>query len=88
MRLPEIQEELRAWAKALGNPRLAQLADEMTRKRNTLPAAPRSKRMTPAIAARIKSIHASCPEMTQLQIANIVGVNPGRVSETLYGKRE
>ena len=43
-------------------------------------------RMTAAIAARIKSL-AATTTLFQHEIAALVGVNQGRVSEVLNGKR-
>lgn len=43
--------------------------------------------MTPAIAAQIRKVARLKPTWPQHRIAALVGVNPGRVSEVLNGKR-
>lgn len=86
MRIPDVAEEMRLIAARHGIPRLIELADELGRRTST--KAPRSSnKMTPAIEAKIRKLKARHPDMTQLDIANQVGVNQGRVSETLNGKR-
>lgn len=43
--------------------------------------------LTPQVRRTIKSLHRRNPAMPQSVIASMVGVNPGRVSEVLSGKR-
>ena len=43
--------------------------------------------MTPEVCDRIRKLHQADPDLTQQAIAEITGVNSGRVSETLSGKR-
>lgn len=43
--------------------------------------------MTPAIAAQIRKVARLHPKWPQHRIAAVVGVNPGRVSEVISGKR-
>jgi len=47
-----------------------------------------SQPMTPARRMAIRLDHAKNPEMSQMQLAQRNGVNSGRVSEELAGKRE
>jgi len=44
--------------------------------------------MTPEIRDRIRAIAEDFPDLTNVEIAARVGVNPGRVSEILHGFRE
>ena len=61
------------------------------RERSTRSIAPARRvtgtRMTPELARQILALHASTA-MTQQEIAFKLGVNQGRVSEALFGKRE
>lgn len=43
--------------------------------------------LTPTVKRTIKSLHRKNPALPQSVIASMVGVNPGRVSEVLSGKR-
>lgn len=53
----------------------------------TKPRSPiKSARMTPLVAKSIKRLAASRPTLSAQQIANMLGVNPGRVSEAIAGK--
>ena len=88
MTLPEIRAELLELAVELDCPRLSELAMETLRHRNSYPRKARSKPLTPTLRAEIRQIHSLRPDLTQLAIANMVGVNPGRVSEVLYGRRK
>lgn len=90
MKIPEIQSELRAMAASPGDvdkARLAALAEELSRRRsNRAPA--QSRPMTDEIRERIVQLRKTHPNMPLAHIAQEVGVNPGRVSETLNGFRE
>jgi hypothetical protein len=44
--------------------------------------------MSPQIAMAIRRMHYNNPDMTYMDIAATVGVNSGRVSEVLAGKRQ
>lgn len=46
-----------------------------------------SNRTTPKVKAQILKIHAVDPNLPQHEIARIVNVQPGRVSEIIAGKR-
>lgn len=45
-----------------------------------------SQPMTPAVRDEIKRLHLQFPSMTNHEIASIVRVNQGRVSEAINGK--
>lgn len=87
MRLPEIVEELHKLADDFSIPRLHDLADEIRRRPSTR-SAPTSRPMTPTLRAQIRLAARLNPEMSQLEIAKSFGVNQGRVSEALKGKRQ
>jgi hypothetical protein len=88
MRLPDIAEELRELAVVNSLPRLTELADEMKRRNRAVKAPPKSKKLTAAMKDDICAFKKANPNMTQFQIAEHFGVNQGRVSETLHGKRK
>ena len=67
--------------------RLELLAYETKRKRRHR-AAPSSKPVTEEMRARIRNLHEADPDMRMDQIAALMDVNPGRVYEVLYGKRQ
>lgn len=64
------------------------IKSNLFRRKHGRVAPPRSKSMTPAIAANIRHYAAAHPSASHQQIANACGVNPGRVSEVLNGKRK
>lgn len=94
MRLPEAREELRAVIQELAAEgreellaRLFPVLNAMYRRRRAPERKPIAKPMTPELRAQIRAFANDYPELTQLQIGNHFGVNPGRVSEAVYGKR-
>jgi hypothetical protein len=98
MRRPEVQQELRAYAARLrmfGYPgdaaevatRLEGWADALAQRRAVTRGAPVSARMTPAKEQEIWEKHLADPAKPQHVIARECGVNQGRVSEVLAGKR-
>lgn len=67
--------------------RLEQLIDE-TRRRSPVRRAPRTSRpLTPTLATAIRAYAAANEDATEHAIAVVFGVNQGRVSEVLAGKR-
>ena len=87
MRLPEIADRLRDIAIEEGFWELCDPANEISRRRAKKVAPIKSRKLTPAVEAQIRQLNTAHPSMSQVEIARLVGVNPGRVSETLYGKR-
>jgi hypothetical protein len=98
VRRPEVQQELRAYAARLrmfGYPgdaadvatRLERWADALAQRPASTRGATVSARMTPAKAQEIWQTHLAHPTMPQHEIATRCGVNQGRVSEVLSGKR-
>jgi hypothetical protein len=87
MRIPEIRDELLEIAAATGNNRLAHLAHALTRRPTTRKAPTRSQRVTPELRREIAEYATANPDMSQVAVGRRFGVNPGRVSEALNGKR-
>lgn len=87
MRLPDIANRLRELADSIPYPELNDLADQIGRRAIGTRAPVTSVKMTDEIRDEIHRIHKENPKLSQHEIARRVGVNPGRVSETLHGKR-
>lgn len=86
MRLPEVAAELREIADEYDIPRLHELADEI--KRRPFEKGPRvSRKITPEIRRAVRAMKRANPKMAQIMIAKHLGINQGRVSEILKGKR-
>jgi hypothetical protein len=91
MTLPEARERLLAIAAQI-DPLLAAemqqiIKDGMYRRRGVLPTAPKSRKMTKGLAIKIRAMHFNNPDLSEQEIAVANGVNSGRVSEALIGKR-
>ena len=99
MTLPEIQERLHELADALLYPLLLpipaedigvqmhHLADSISRRKAISHAPVSSRPMTPELAEAIRQDKAKHPKLTYQKLAERHGVNTGRVSEALRGKR-
>jgi hypothetical protein len=75
----------------MGLPAMADALDEIVcsgmYRHYTKERAPvQSRKMTPMVVRIIKYMHTQHPSWSAQQIADQVGVNPGRVSEVLAGK--
>ena len=86
MTIPEVRDRLRELADQHGIPELHRLADELYRRRHR-EVAQTARSMRPGMAAAIRRYAYDHPEASELDVANVFGVNQGRVSESLYGKR-
>ena len=87
MRLPEVATRLRELAIDLGCNELNELADEIARRPSGLRAPRTSTPMTDSLRAQIRAMKAAEPVLSHSEIARRLNLNPGRVSETLMGKR-
>lgn len=87
MRLPEIAIRLRELAIELGCGELSDLADEIARRPVRQRAPTTSAPMTDALRAEIRAMRAAEPDLSHAEIGRRLNLNPGRVSETLRGKR-
>ena len=81
--IPEIRERLKAIADETGIEELKGLADEMYRRPAIRRAAKRSPTLTPDLARQIRQYAEQRPKDHLQDIAEVFGVNPGRVSESL-----
>jgi hypothetical protein len=88
MRLPEVAMRLRALATDLGCDELNDLADEIARRPAIERAPISSTPMTNAQRAQIRELKKAEPCLSQAEIGRRLNINPGRVSETLRGKRK
>lgn len=88
MRLPEVADRLRDLAAAHGIPELRTLASEIRRRPVRRRANPVSTPMSANLRAQIRACARTNPHLTQVEIAEHFGVNQGRVSEALRGKRQ
>jgi len=87
MRLPKVAERLRELAAELECDELDELADQIAR-RPSGPRAPRSSTpMSDELRETIKRMKDEHPELSHAEIGRQLNLNPGRVSETLRGKR-
>jgi hypothetical protein len=88
MRIPEVRDRLRELADAYSLPELHALADELHRRPPVRKADVSSEPMTGQLAAEIRDYARRHPGASFARIAGVFGVNPGRVSEVLAGKRD
>jgi hypothetical protein len=87
MRLPEVATRLRELATELGCHELNDLADEIARRPARQRAPITSTPMTDALRNQIRAMKATEPDLSHAEIGRRLNLNPGRVSETLRGKR-
>jgi hypothetical protein len=87
VKLPEIANRLRELAVELNCPELNELANEMGRRPAGQRAPKSSVPMTDALRDQIREMKRANPSLSHAEIASKLRVNPGRVSETLRGKR-
>lgn len=87
MRLPEVATRLRELAIQLDCEELSELANEIARQLSAQRAPRSSAPMTNSLRAQIRAIKAAEPDLSHAEIGRRLNLNPGRVSETLRGKR-
>lgn len=69
-------------------PELTELAAAMQRRKHKKERAPSTSNLcTPEMADHIRCMSATNPGLSNQEIADALGVNPGRVSEALAGER-
>ncbi len=88
MRIPAIQRRMRELATAHGLAELADLADALSRRRPRRIAPASSTTITPALRTALRAYSVAHPQMSQVEIARLFNVNPGRVSEAIRGLRQ
>lgn len=67
--------------------RIRVLCDELNRRKPAKRAPTVSRRMTPELAEEVRRTVERNPDMTMHQVSVLHGVNQGRVSEAVRGKR-
>ena len=87
MKIPEVRKRLFALAAETGIDELAELATALYRRTAVRRATAQSRPMTPELEAEIRAYAAKHPRATLARIAQVYDTNPGRVSESLNGKR-
>jgi hypothetical protein len=93
MRIPEVAQRMREIAGEIQeacptqSAELLELADELRRRSGEGRAPATSTKMTPELSEEIKEYAKAHPGMSHQQIAEVFGVNIGRVSEAILGKR-
>jgi len=85
--IPEIRTRLIELADQTGIDELRELAEATRRRPAVRRSVPRSRPMTAELRDEIRRHAAGHPRATLAEIAAACGVNPGRVSEALGGKR-
>lgn len=87
MRLPEVAARLRELAAELDCDELDDLANEIGRRPSAQRAPKSSAPMTDELREEILAMKEANPRLSHAEIGRQLNVNPGRVSETLRGKR-
>ncbi len=85
--IPQIRTRLHELAVELDLPELAELAEETRRQYHGRRAPVRARAVTDNMASRIKEYAAENPSTPQRDIGQAFGIDGGRVSEVLFGKR-
>jgi hypothetical protein len=85
--IPEVRERLTALAAELGLPELEWLAAELRRRPSIRRAPIKNHGLAPAQKAAIRRELRDNPDAHLQEVADRYGVNIGRVSEVLRGKR-
>jgi hypothetical protein len=88
MRLPEVAKRLRELAAQLSCDELNELATEIGRRPSGERAARTSTPITDSLRDQIIAMKEADPNLSQAEIGKRLNLNPGRVSETLKGKRK
>jgi len=87
MNLPEVAARLRELSGEFACDELNDLADEIARRPSGQRAPRSSTPMSDEVRAQIRRMKADDPNLSYAEIGRRLNVNPGRVSETLKGKR-
>lgn len=85
--IPQIRQRLHELAVELRCPELADLAEETRRRYHGRKAPAEANSVTPKMARRVRAFAARNPRKTQRSIGQRFGIDHGRVSEILFGKR-
>jgi hypothetical protein len=82
-----VAKRLRELAAQLNCDELSDLAEEIGRRSSGQRATATSVPMSDSLKDEIRAMKAAEPNLSQAEIGKRLNVNPGRVSETLRGKR-
>ncbi|MEI6282944.1 MAG: hypothetical protein WCP82_09585 [Alphaproteobacteria bacterium] len=85
--IPGVRARMRELAIELDCPELNALADATLRRYHGRRASVRCEALTPEKAEQVRSYCRDHPKASQMEVADQFGLNIGRVSEALYGKR-
>lgn len=85
--IPEVRDHLLLLAFKYDDPEIAYLVSQLIRRPAIRRAPTVSVPLTPELARAIRAYAKAHPDMTEHQISVRFGVNQGRVSEALHGKR-
>ena len=85
--IPQIRQRLYELALEHGIPELAQLADETRRQYHGRRAPIRARRVDDVTAEKVRRFARRYPVLPQREIGQRFGIDGGRVSEILFGKR-
>jgi hypothetical protein len=88
MKIPEIRARLHELAEELDCPELHYLAEETRRRTPVKKARAKARKLTRGVRLEIMRVYIAHPDWSNRRIGAKVGVDGGRVSETLAGFRE
>jgi hypothetical protein len=95
--IPEVRDELISLSHSISMGhyipatlalKLLNLSEQLKRRPASSKSEVKSQRMTPSLARSIAAFAKTNPKLSQVEIAQRFGVNPGRVSEAINGKRK
>ena len=86
--IPQIRDRLNELAEQQADiaREIQRLTTQMYR-RTSKRTAVKSRRITQEVRNSVRATHTAHPSLSHQEIADIHNINPGRVSEILYGKR-
>jgi len=87
MRLPEIRDRMHELAEEHGIGELHELAEETRRRRRQPPAPVVSATVTPELADAVRAYCVAFPDLSMHEVGRLFGLNQGRISEILHGRR-
>jgi hypothetical protein len=87
MRIPEVRKIIYEKAAKYNDGELLAAANALYRRSAGKRVMKASRPMTPELATAIRAYKEADPGVPQAKIAEVFNVNPGRVSESLNGKR-
>ncbi len=86
--IPEIREQMHAWAKDWNKPELAELAEATKRRFSGRKARAEQKPITAETCRRVRVYCKMYPMISHRSAGRVFGIDGGRVSEILNGMRD